>query len=76
MIACKIKEWGNSIGIIIPRDVAREKGIKAEDEVLVEIEKKNTKKTVLQELFGSLKTKKTTEQILKEVRKDLESKYM
>ncbi|MBI3036643.1 AbrB/MazE/SpoVT family DNA-binding domain-containing protein [Candidatus Woesearchaeota archaeon] len=72
MIAVKTKQWGNSIGIVIPKAVAEEKGIKPDEEVLVEIEKKGNP---LKELFGTLKTKKTTEQILKEVRKDLESKY-
>ena len=75
MIALKTKQWGNSIGIIIPKEVAMEKGIKAEEDVLVEIEKKSPQKTVLQELFGTLKTKKSTEQLLKESRKELESKY-
>lgn len=76
MIACKAKRWGNSIGIIIPKDVVREKNIKVEDEVLVGIEKKNSKKTVLQELSGALPFKKPTEQLLRESRKELESNYM
>lgn len=75
MIAVKTKQWGNSIGIIIPKDVAEEKGISADEEVLMDIEKKSQQKTVLQELFGTLKTKKSTEQLLRESRKDLESKY-
>ena len=75
MIALKTKQWGNSIGIIIPKEVAMEKGIKAEEDVLVEIEKKNKHRTVLQELSGALPFKKPTEQLLKESRKELESKY-
>ena len=75
MMACKTKQWGNSIGIIIPKAVAREKGIKPEDEVLVDIEKKSTEKTVLEELFGALPFKKPTEQLIKESGKGLESKY-
>ena len=67
---------GGSIGLIIPKDVAREKGINAEDEVLVDIKKKNKKKTVLEELSGALPFKKSTEQILRESRKEMESKYM
>ena len=74
MIAVKTKQWGNSIGIVIPKEVAKEKGIAADEEVLVEIEKKSSR-TVLQELFGTLKTKKSTEQLLRESRKELESKY-
>ncbi len=74
MIACRTKQWGNSIGIIIPKEVADEKGIRAEEDVLVEVEKKS-KKTVLEELSGALPFKKPTEQILKESRKGMESKY-
>lgn len=74
MIAVKTKQWGNSIGIVISKDVAREKGIVAGEELLVEIEKRSHK-SVLQELFGTLKTKKSTEQLLRESRKELESKY-
>lgn len=74
MIAAKTKQWGNSIGIVIPKAFAEEKGILPDEEVLVEIEKKS-KKTVLQELFGALHFKKPTEQLIKESRKELESKY-
>jgi antitoxin component of MazEF toxin-antitoxin module len=75
MIAVKTKQWGNSIGIVIPKAVAEEKGIKPDEEVLVEIEKKS-KKTVLQELSGALSFHgKPTEQILRESRKWSESKY-
>ncbi len=74
MIAVKAKQWGNSIGIVIPKAVAEEKGIKLGEEVLVEIEKKS-KKTVLQELFGALSFHgKPTKQLVSESRKELESK--
>ncbi|MBI2580779.1 AbrB/MazE/SpoVT family DNA-binding domain-containing protein [Candidatus Woesearchaeota archaeon] len=74
MIAVKTKQWGNSIGIVIPKAVAEEKGIGPDEEVLVEVEKKS-KKTVLEELSGALPFKKPTEQLLRESRKALESKY-
>lgn len=74
MIAVKTKQWGNSIGLIIPKEVAKEKGIGVDEEVLIEVEKKS-KKTVLEELFGALPFKKPTEQLLRESRKELESKY-
>lgn len=75
MIACKTKQWGNSVGIIIPKAIAAEKGIGVNEEVLVEIEKKG-KKTVLEELSGALSFhNKPTKQILKESRKEMESKY-
>lgn len=75
MIVCRTKQWGNSMGIIIPKEIAKEKGIGIDEEVLVDIEKKS-KKTVLQELFGALSFHgKSTEEILKESRKEMESKY-
>lgn len=75
MIVCKAKQWGNSIGIIIPKEITKEKGIQVEDEILVELEKKETKKTVLEELSGALLFKKPTEQILRESREEMKSKY-
>lgn len=73
MISCKTKQWGNSLGIIIPKDIVREMNIKPEEEIRVEISKK--KSNVLKELFGALPSKKPTEQLLKEVR-GKESKYI
>lgn len=72
MIACKTKKWGNSIGVIIPREVAREKGINPNEEVLIEIEKKGN---VLKELSGVLKTTKSARQLIEEARKEMQSKY-
>jgi antitoxin component of MazEF toxin-antitoxin module len=73
MIACKTKQWGNSVGIIIPTEVIKTLNIKPDEDILIDIEKK---KSVLKELFGSMKFKKPTSQILKEARKELESKYI
>ena len=73
MIKCKTKKWGNSIGIIIPIEFANEKGIKANEEVMIEIEKKGN---VLEELKGALLFHKSTGQLIKESRKELESKFL
>ncbi|MBI2550049.1 AbrB/MazE/SpoVT family DNA-binding domain-containing protein [Candidatus Woesearchaeota archaeon] len=67
------KKWGNSIGIIIPKEIVEKEGIKLDKPVQIEVK---PVKSVLAELFGTLKTNKSTEQILKEFRKDFESKYM
>jgi len=72
-IEVKTKQWGNSLGIIIPAEITNKLNIKPNEEIIIEIEKKNN---VLKELFGALKTKKSTEQILKEARKDFESKWL
>lgn len=72
-IQVKTKKWGNSIGIVIPSETVEKFNLKPKETILIEIEKKDN---VLKEMFGKLKFKKPTEQILKEVRKDLEGKWL
>jgi len=72
-IEVKTKKWGNSIGVVIPIETANKLNLKPEETIIIEITKKEK---VLKELFGSLKFKKSTEQILKEVRADLEGKWL
>lgn len=72
-IEVKTKQWGNSIGVIIPKEVVNTLKIKPEETILIEVERKENP---LKKLFGTLKSKKSTEQMIKEVRKELESKWM
>ena len=74
MICCKTKQWGNSLGIVIPKEVVKEMNIKPNEEVCLDINKKGT--NVLKELFGALPFKKSTKQLLKESREELESKHI
>lgn len=63
----RAKEWGNSLGIIIPREIANREHIKANEDVIVEIKRKNA----LREIFGSRKGWKINTQKLKdELRKE------
>ncbi|NCO11033.1 hypothetical protein CO038_04150 [Candidatus Pacearchaeota archaeon CG_4_9_14_0_2_um_filter_39_13] len=71
-VEVRTKKWGNSIGIIIPSEAVERLNIKPEEEITIEIEKKGN---VLKELFGAVKFKKPTKQLLKEVRKELESRW-
>ncbi len=73
MATVKTKQWGNSLGIIIPKKVVNELSLAPGEEITIEVHKK---KNVLNELFGSIHFKKSTKKILKEVRKDLESKFI
>ena len=67
MISVKTKQWGNSVGLIIPKDLVRELNIKPNEEIKVEISKKKT--NVLKELYGSIKFSKPARQLIKEARK-------
>lgn len=72
-VIVRTKQWGNSIGIVIPRDKVESLKIRPNQDIMISIE---NKENVLKELFGLLKTKKTSEEILKEVRKDLKGKWL
>jgi len=68
----KVKKWGNSYGIILPKDVVDKQNIKEGITVRINIQTKN--KTKSKDIFGILKgkIKRSTENLLKEVDKDFE----
>lgn len=72
-IVVKTKKWGNSIGVIIPKEEINNLNIKENQEVIVEIK---LKENPLKELFGFGKGKKITKKAFLENRKLLESKYI
>ncbi|HIH17214.1 MAG TPA: AbrB/MazE/SpoVT family DNA-binding domain-containing protein [Nanoarchaeota archaeon] len=73
-IETKTKKWGNSLGVIIPRKLAQEAGLREEEMVRVVIQKQKGVVKV-KDIFGKLKGwKKPTSQIMKEIDKDLDSK--
>lgn len=54
----KIREWGNSFGIVIPKELVIKEGFKANDNVTVSINKKQN----LDDFFGKGKRKITDAQ--------------
>ena len=70
MLNCKIKQIGNSVGIIIPKEIAKGMNLKPDTEVVIDIKKKGN---VLKELFGAMPNLKEVD--LKKIRKGLEGKY-
>jgi antitoxin component of MazEF toxin-antitoxin module len=63
-VTTRVRKWGNSYGIIIPIGVLKSKGIDEGEEIDAIILKK--KKNVLREMFGKVKFKKSTAQLMKE----------
>jgi antitoxin component of MazEF toxin-antitoxin module len=59
----QVREWGRSVGVVIPKDMAIRERIKAGDSVKILIMKKSN---ALKETFGTFKFKRSTEEILKE----------
>jgi len=47
-IQTKIREWGNSFGIVIPKEVVIKEGFKVNDRITISIIKKQS----LEEFFG------------------------
>ncbi len=72
-IEVETKQWGNSLGIIIPKEVINALKIKAKEKIIIKIEKKESP---LKELWGLGKGKKLTQKAREENRKNLESKWI
>lgn len=72
-VEVKTKKWGNSVGVVIPVDTAKSLDIKPDEEVIIEIRKKNN---VLKDLFGAIKFKKQARELVKEARRELEGKWL
>ena len=73
----KLKAWGNSVGVILPKEILKEEGLSVNDEVEITLKKKSNP---LKDAFGKLKVFKTksgksTEEMLKEVDEDLKSRF-
>ena len=60
----KIRKWGNSFGILVPKELIKKENFKVNEEVVVKLEKKKD----ISKVFGILKTKRTTEDLMREIR--------
>ena len=68
-VHARVRNWGRSLGIVIPKETANKEGIKDGDnvEILIKKERENP----LKKTFGTLKMKTPTEQLLKEADEEL-----
>lgn len=72
-IETKLKGWGNSIGIVIPKNKIKDSNLKPSQKVRVLITPVETLK--VKDIFGKLKEiKKPTREIMKEIDKELDSR--
>lgn len=63
----KVKKWGNSFGIVIPKEVIKEKKWKENDEVTL----LSMDAPPLKDFFGKAKFKGSAQQIKDELRREL-----
>ncbi len=59
------KKWGNSIGITIPADVIQQEHVQPRKKITVLIIGEQQKQ--LKNIFGTLKLKKDTQQVMNEI---------
>ncbi|MBS3054131.1 MAG: AbrB/MazE/SpoVT family DNA-binding domain-containing protein [Candidatus Aenigmarchaeota archaeon] len=67
-VKIRARAWGNSVGLVIPKEIAEKEGIKPGKEVEILITKKTN---VLKETFGTMKFKKSAQEMKDELRKEL-----
>ncbi len=66
------KKWGNSIGVILPKEILEKENIQGEHEKVFVLVRKSEK--TAGETFGALrhvKWKKSTKQMMNEIREEL-----
>ena len=62
-VEAKVRKWGRSFGVVIPKEKIIKEGIKENETVKLLIIKRTN---VLKETFGTLKFKRTTQEMLDE----------
>ncbi len=58
----KVREWGSSLGLVVPSEAVKKEGLKPGDEVTIEIKKSRS----LKELFGIARHLKLDAQAIKD----------
>ncbi|PIN81649.1 hypothetical protein COV11_01475 [Candidatus Woesearchaeota archaeon CG10_big_fil_rev_8_21_14_0_10_30_7] len=67
-IEAKLRHWGNSLGITIPKDTVSDLNLKSGEDVKIFFTKSSD---VLKKTFGTLKIKKPTQILMEEIDKEL-----
>jgi len=57
----KLRKWGNSIGLVLPKEIVADKNLKEDEKIMIEI----VRVADLSKIFGSLKQKKMSGQEFK-----------
>jgi antitoxin component of MazEF toxin-antitoxin module len=62
VMKAKVRTWGSSLGIIVPKEIVRKEHLNHGDEVIFELKKKKK----IKEIFGRLKGWKIDSQKMKD----------
>ena len=66
-VEAKVRKWGRSLGVVLPKEKVIKEGIKENETVMLLIGKRTN---ALKETFGTFKFKRTTQEILDESDKE------
>ena len=69
----KLKKWGNSIGVVIPKEKIKREKLKEDQKVRVMISP--VKSVKVKDIYGKLKWKKSTRKIVKDLDKELDIEF-
>ena len=67
-VEAKVRKWGRSFGVVIPKEKIIEEGIKENETIKLLIGKRTN---VLRETFGTMKFKKSTDEMMRETDREL-----
>ncbi len=62
----KPKKWGSSLGVVIPSEIVQQAHIKPEQEITIFL-MPAVPNPLIKKMFGTLKLKKPTQQVMKEI---------
>jgi antitoxin component of MazEF toxin-antitoxin module len=69
-IEVQLRRWGNSMGVVLPKEIIEQKSLKENDKIMIEV----VKRADLSKIFGTLKVRKMSGQEMKDmVRKEWEN---
>ena len=74
-IKTRLRKWGNSLGIVVPKNTVKDSHLEEGEEVTALLVKEDKKINILKEMFGSLKFKKPIAQIMREIDEELDSEF-
>ncbi len=72
MIESKIRRWGNSYGVLIPKKEIERENLRDNEPVIVIVKRKISP---AKELFGSLKIEESTDKIMMEIDEKFKSRF-
>jgi hypothetical protein len=66
-VEAQVREWGRSLGVVLPKEIVAKEGISKDDKVSIIIGRRSD---ALRKTFGTLKFSKSTERLLHESDKE------